>query len=212
MYTAFAAREGVGGQGSTRLHMDVADAVNLMLYASERSDGSPGCAVWDLYAQGDADKLRAYLRAKFDLTHSFTDPIHSQHFYLDSEMRRELWDEYGVSSFRVYQYPVSRPRGRRGKADGHDRDRRSSFPRDVHIRCVTWQTASRWRSILSVRVCRPHGGKRRRADGRRQRCTVSAAHTRLPGGKLCQGMERRRAAAVQRAMVRRLLSTPLTER
>ena len=34
MYNAFAARENKGGQGSTRLHMDVADAINVMLYAS----------------------------------------------------------------------------------------------------------------------------------------------------------------------------------
>jgi lysine-specific demethylase 3 len=34
MYNAFAARERKGGQGSTRLHMDVADAINVMLYAS----------------------------------------------------------------------------------------------------------------------------------------------------------------------------------
>ena len=35
MYNAFAAREGKGGKGSTRLHMDVADAINVMLYASD---------------------------------------------------------------------------------------------------------------------------------------------------------------------------------
>ena len=96
----------------TRLHMDVADAVNVMLYASPRADGQPGCAVWDLFRTQDADKIRLYLKRKFDKTHMFTDPIHSQMFYMDAKMRKELWEKYEVVSWRVYQYPVSRCRCR----------------------------------------------------------------------------------------------------
>lgn len=67
-----------------------------------------GCAVWDLFRAEDADKLRQFLSKKFkDAKPSFTDPIHSQMFYLDSELRKELWDTMGVASFRIYQYPVS---------------------------------------------------------------------------------------------------------
>lgn len=98
----------------TRLHMDVADAVNVMLYASSRADGEPGCAVWDLFRAEDADKIRSYLRSKFDKSHKFTDPIHSQLFYLDSAKRKELSDKHGVVSWRVYQYPVG-GRRRRGR-------------------------------------------------------------------------------------------------
>ncbi|ORY32100.1 hypothetical protein BCR39DRAFT_524154 [Naematelia encephala] len=105
MYNAFAARETKGGHGSTRLHMDVADAVNIMVYASPRPDGQPGCAVWDLFRADDADKIRKYLVKKFQNTHKFYDPIHSQLFYLDSAMRKELLESYGVVSWRVYQYP-----------------------------------------------------------------------------------------------------------
>ena len=53
--------------------MDVADAINLMLYASPRTDGQPGCAVWDLFRAEDAPKIRAFLHRKFDRTHAFTD-------------------------------------------------------------------------------------------------------------------------------------------
>lgn len=104
MYNAFASDETTGGQGSTRLHMDVADAINIMLHASPREDGTPGCAVWDLYRAEDADKLRAFLKAKFP-QEVYTDPIHSQKFYLDAELRAELYAKHGVASFRVYQYP-----------------------------------------------------------------------------------------------------------
>ncbi|CAK9781514.1 unnamed protein product [Cutaneotrichosporon oleaginosum] len=104
MYNALAGREEPGSFGSTRLHMDVADAVNIMLYASKRADGSPGCAVWDLFRAEDADKIRAFLKGRFPHI-KMTDPIHSQLFYLDSELREELHAQYGVASFRVYQYP-----------------------------------------------------------------------------------------------------------
>jgi lysine-specific demethylase 3 len=87
--------------------MDVADAVNVMLYASDRAEGQPGCAVWDLFRAQDADKIRSYLRGRYDKTHTFTDPIHSQLFYLDSKARKELAEKFGVVSWRVYQYPVS---------------------------------------------------------------------------------------------------------
>ncbi|WWC69738.1 uncharacterized protein I206_103681 [Kwoniella pini CBS 10737] len=105
MYNAFEARETAGGFGSTRLHMDVADAVNLLLYASPRRKEEPGCAVWDLFRAEDADLIREFLKEKFGNTHVFTDPIHSQLFYLDSELRKELYERKGVKGWRIYQYP-----------------------------------------------------------------------------------------------------------
>ncbi len=89
--------------------MDVADAINIMLYASPRSDGQPGCAVWDLFRAEDADKLRKFLTKKCGGRegYKFTDPIHSQLFYLNSSLRKELLAKHGVVSWRVYQYPVS---------------------------------------------------------------------------------------------------------
>ncbi|WWC61433.1 uncharacterized protein I303_104017 [Kwoniella dejecticola CBS 10117] len=105
MYNAFEAKETAGGFGSTRLHMDVADAVNLLLYAKEEEEEQPGCAVWDLFRAEDADLIREFLKEKFGHSHVFTDPIHSQLFYLDSELRRELYETKGVKGWRVYQYP-----------------------------------------------------------------------------------------------------------
>lgn len=83
--------------------MDMADAVNVMLHASPRKDGSPGCAVWDIYRAEDAKKIRHFLHEKFGF--SKTDPIHSQHYYLDSVLRKELFEKEGVKSWRIYQKP-----------------------------------------------------------------------------------------------------------
>ncbi|KAG8218303.1 hypothetical protein J3R82DRAFT_3917 [Butyriboletus roseoflavus] len=104
MYNAMASFESAGSKGSTRLHMDMADAVNIMTYATPTPDGKSGCAAWDLFRACDADKLRLFLRRKFKGSYQH-DPIHSQQFYLDSALRKELFDLYGIRSHRIYQKP-----------------------------------------------------------------------------------------------------------
>ena len=102
MYNAMASFESQGSKGSTRLHMDMADAVNIMTYASPTPDGRPGCAAWDIFRAEDTPKLRKFLRKKFKGQYQH-DPIHSQQFYLDSSLRQELYKDYGVQSHRIYQ-------------------------------------------------------------------------------------------------------------
>lgn len=104
MYNAMASFEGRGSKGSTRLHMDMADAVNVMMYASSTPEGGPGGAVWDLFKAEDADTLREFLRKKFG-GECQDDPIHSQVFYVDNQLRQELFKEYGVQSHRIFQIP-----------------------------------------------------------------------------------------------------------
>ncbi|KAJ3516957.1 hypothetical protein NMY22_g14077 [Coprinellus aureogranulatus] len=104
MYNAWAANQNPGCKGSTRLHMDMADAMNVMLFASPCPDGSPGCAVWDIYRAEDSDKIRAFLRKKHNLGPHY-DPIHGQQYYLDDAMRGMLYKECAVTSYRVYQRP-----------------------------------------------------------------------------------------------------------
>jgi lysine-specific demethylase 3 len=135
MYNAMASSQEAGSKGTTRLHMDMADALNVMLYSSSCEDGSEGYAVWDLFRAEDSDKIRSFLKKRFGLVatpapvngppeveggkaaagkgtpatkpsiHSRHDPIHGQQFYLDVELRKALWEEYGVKSYRVYQRP-----------------------------------------------------------------------------------------------------------
>ncbi|CDO74624.1 hypothetical protein BN946_scf184325.g11 [Trametes cinnabarina] len=104
MYNAMASFEGQGSKGSTRLHMDMADAINIMTYAALTPDGRPGCAAWDIFRAEDTQKLRKFLRKKFKGQYQH-DPIHSQQFYLDTDLRQELHRDYGVFSHRIYQHP-----------------------------------------------------------------------------------------------------------
>lgn len=144
MYNSMASSLTAGSKGSTRLHMDMADALNIMTYAAPCPDGSPGCAAWDLFRAQDSDKVRSFLREKFASSGAnganansaanangsagvnvgagangqkkpataranewsgINDPIHGQQFYLDEELRAELFQRTGVMSFRVYQRP-----------------------------------------------------------------------------------------------------------
>jgi lysine-specific demethylase 3 len=107
MYNAMASNTTVGSKGSTRLHMDMADAVNIMTYAAHKPDGSEGCAAWDLFRAQDSDKIRTFLRSKVRSPNGGPpqDPIHSQQIYLDDHLRLELFRIHGVKSFRFYQRP-----------------------------------------------------------------------------------------------------------
>ncbi|KAJ7711539.1 Clavaminate synthase-like protein [Mycena olivaceomarginata] len=101
MYNANANLAEVGGHGSTRLHMDMADALNIMMYAARDPAGAEGCAAWDIFRAQDSTKLREFLRSNYTI--EVPDPIHSQEVYLDDGARRRLWEKYGVQSYRVYQ-------------------------------------------------------------------------------------------------------------
>lgn len=108
-----------GGQGSTKLHMDVADAVNLMLWSGTDAAGLPGRAAWDLFRAEDADKIQDFIfqlqvetlersgktASVESLRKTSNDPIHSQFFYLDHSLRKRLWEEKGVKSWRIWQRP-----------------------------------------------------------------------------------------------------------
>ncbi|KAF9558218.1 hypothetical protein CPC08DRAFT_751553 [Agrocybe pediades] len=137
MYNSFASSQEPGSRGSTRLHMDMADALNVMLHAEPCPDGSEGYAVWDLYRAEDSDTIRAFLKKRFGYNPAANnvngsnagasssksasdkgsaqgappvqmlghDGIHNQQFYLDVELRKALWEECGVKSYRIYQRP-----------------------------------------------------------------------------------------------------------
>jgi lysine-specific demethylase 3 len=106
MYIAYGnpQRTAAGSKGSTKLHMDMADALNIMTYVADQSDGGEGCAAWDIFCAADSDKLRDFIREKFRDLIQIQDPIHSQQVYLDDDSRLELWEEKGVKSYRVYQH------------------------------------------------------------------------------------------------------------
>jgi hypothetical protein len=94
---ALASSQAEGFSGSTRLHCDLCDAVNIMVF----SEPPTGIAVWHIFKAKDAPLIREYLREVFNC--DFTDPIHSQQFYLGPRHLAELKARYGIVPFVIHQ-------------------------------------------------------------------------------------------------------------
>ncbi|KAK9729342.1 hypothetical protein K7432_000385 [Basidiobolus ranarum] len=127
MYNAYGSDDGEVGVGTTPLHLDMADAVNLMVYSINPMDSEAASrenennsrtdvdvtdkhrsigAVWDIYRFQDLEKIRDFLRKyAAEIGHPIDDPIHDQIFYLNKTLRQRLFDEYEVQGWRVYQNP-----------------------------------------------------------------------------------------------------------
>ncbi|XP_047041028.1 lysine-specific demethylase 3B isoform X1 [Helicoverpa zea] len=130
MYTAYG-----GAGGTTNLHLDVSDAVNVMVHASAPADAAerareaaraaeeagvdvlsrrralvkPPAALWHIYAAKDADKIRDFLvRAELERgarPRPQHNPVHDQTWYLDAALRQRLYREYGVEGYAILQCP-----------------------------------------------------------------------------------------------------------
>lgn len=124
-------------KGTTNLHLDVSDAVNVMVYVGIPSDGNAqlhieealkaidegGCdslmrarvrsrgakpgALWHIYNARDADKIREMLTKialeRGEKLEAYHDPIHDQSWYLDAELRKRLYRDYGVEGYAIAQ-------------------------------------------------------------------------------------------------------------
>lgn len=179
MYNAFATQDTEGSKGSTRLHMDMADAVNVMVYAEQCSDGSLGGARWDLYRAEDAPAIRQFLSERFKLA-SGLDPIHSQQFYLDERLRADLFAKTGVKSHCVIQ--------RQGEA--------VFIPAGCAHQVRTIYYSSRNTSLkmtIGVQSLRLHQGRSRLCEPREHRAMCSFDR-RVPCAKLRTHVEGGRAA------------------
>ncbi|RKP37477.1 hypothetical protein BJ085DRAFT_10394, partial [Dimargaris cristalligena] len=111
MYIAYASSDQPGSKGTTNLHLDMADAINLMVYSPPVDDPTgpdapPAAAVWDIFPFEDLPKIRNFLRNRAQrLNISFDDPIHDQSIYLHTGLLAQLFEEEGVRPWRVLQNP-----------------------------------------------------------------------------------------------------------
>jgi hypothetical protein len=79
MYCAYAS----GVKGSTRLHMDLSGAYNILLHSSKGKDED--AAVWWIFKSHDAGRLRDYMRRAIPGIEADEDPINSQRHFLTDE-------------------------------------------------------------------------------------------------------------------------------
>ncbi|KAF7725526.1 hypothetical protein EC973_009556 [Apophysomyces ossiformis] len=102
MFIAYGSTKDGRDYGTTKLHCDMADAVNVMCYA--HIVDTKASATWDIYPSESLSILREFA-AKIAKERGFQvqHPIHSQWIYLDDELQDRLWQEYGIKSWRVHQ-------------------------------------------------------------------------------------------------------------
>jgi hypothetical protein len=90
-------------QSRTKLHCDMADAVNVMCF----SKTDEAAAQWEIFASKDLPTLRTFvhkLNKKRQRNFGF-DPILSESSYLDEDDLIELEKGTGVKPFRFHQKP-----------------------------------------------------------------------------------------------------------
>ena len=109
-------------KGTTNLHLDITDAINILVYASPTPDSltctsslhltrtipPETAAIWDIFPPKSAPRIRKFLHEHCD-TQNTDDPIHRQLFYLSEQHLAMLAigdaDKDSVRSYRVYQRP-----------------------------------------------------------------------------------------------------------
>ncbi|KII83135.1 hypothetical protein PLICRDRAFT_119790 [Plicaturopsis crispa FD-325 SS-3] len=106
LYIAHGTRQDDEHSGSTRLHTDITDAVNMMMYAGDSSDGSRGFAVWHIFRASDSDVLRSFLSNRLQETDSDVDvdPIHGQNTYMTPSMIEKLQEMHGIKPYVIMQF------------------------------------------------------------------------------------------------------------
>jgi JmjC domain, hydroxylase len=100
VYFALEAKQDDGHHGSTRLHCDLTDAVNVCVFATQQNDGSPGGARWDIFSPDDTTRLRKVLWVHG----SAEDPILAQSTYLGPSMLHELELQHGIKASTFIQH------------------------------------------------------------------------------------------------------------
>ncbi|KAA1480127.1 hypothetical protein DENSPDRAFT_753043, partial [Dentipellis sp. KUC8613] len=106
LYSAFGTVDDGSHHGSTRLHKDLTDAVNVMAHASVSPCGGSSGARWVIFHRNDAPVLSKLLRESSRFRFEGPgDPIHSQSIYLTPGDLQFLHDAHGITAYVFIQQP-----------------------------------------------------------------------------------------------------------
>jgi len=92
----YSALRDIKGVGSTRLHMDVAPALNILTHADSQGD-----AIWHIFARKDTDRLTTWMRKRYSTKGH---PIHQQQFFLTDDDLADLWEELQIRPYTIHQH------------------------------------------------------------------------------------------------------------
>ena len=89
--------------GSTKLHMDLTDAVNIMVWAANCRNGGPGYALWHIFPPEAAEILRRFFQEQGFVADS-GDLIHLQNIYVHDGMLKRLAAKYNIRPYTIRQH------------------------------------------------------------------------------------------------------------
>ncbi|KAI0055725.1 hypothetical protein BV25DRAFT_1815200, partial [Artomyces pyxidatus] len=104
MYNAYGPGNGGRLVCSTRLHMDMTDACNMMAHSEPFNNRETGTARWHIFPWGSIPILREFLRTTVNFSGA-GDPIHSQSIYLDDSLLDLLASQHNVRPYTIDQRP-----------------------------------------------------------------------------------------------------------
>ena len=100
MYVALASASEDDRYGTTKLHIDVTDAINVLTWTS--GPPSDGAAIWDIVPYPALPTLREFIRNR-GLYTSAGDPIHAQAIFLTNEMIQQFTAQHKFPIWRIHQ-------------------------------------------------------------------------------------------------------------
>ena len=92
----YSALRDIKGVGSTRLHMDVAPALNILTYADSQED-----VLWRVFARKDTERVTTWMRKRYGIKGH---PIHQQQFFLTDDDLADLWEELQIRPYTIHQH------------------------------------------------------------------------------------------------------------
>lgn len=90
-------------EGSTKLHMDLSDAINVLVHTSQSSTGGRGGALWHIFSREDTLRLSEILKGHPSYLGE-GNPIHGQTIYLTSSALSELCKLHNIVPYTIFQY------------------------------------------------------------------------------------------------------------
>jgi hypothetical protein len=103
MYNAQATMQDDDHHGSTRLHLDLTDAVNIMMWTATLADGTAGYALWHIFAAADLPLVRLFLVAE-GVFKGEGDSVHSQTICITPTLLERLFVKHGIRPYVIRQY------------------------------------------------------------------------------------------------------------
>ncbi|KAF9462616.1 hypothetical protein BDZ94DRAFT_1366125 [Collybia nuda] len=88
--------------GSTRLHLDLSDAVNILVHEGQSSTGESG-ALWHIFSQEDTVLLGELFKNHYSYSGT-GNPIHQHTIYLTSSDLDTLKETHSITPYEIIQH------------------------------------------------------------------------------------------------------------